>query len=379
MASKRILFVANTAWSMYNFRMGLMKTLLQKGFTVLVAAPHDHYFDKMEAVGIKMIALEKLQASSANPFKEWGFYNELAAVYKRYRPDLIFHYTIKPNIYGVLAAKRLNIPAVAVTTGLGYVFTNNNMVSLVGRWLYRYALPKAETVWFLNREDLATFQAHIGLQPQKTLLLPGEGIDTQAFTRRSTIDFTETVFLFTGRMLFEKGVEILVSSVKQLKARGYGFTCLLLGFLDVKNPSAVPRERLMQWQNEGLITYLGSTDDVKPYLEKANCFVFPSYYSEGVPKSLLEAACMEMPIITTDNVGCRDVVEHGRTGLIAEPKCVASLTEKMEQFLNLSTDQKMQMGLAARKKVEVGFGEDQVIAIYLQQIRKVLKIDDVGV
>ncbi|WP_257658294.1 glycosyltransferase family 4 protein [Parapedobacter lycopersici] len=373
MKGKRILFVANTAWSMYNFRLGLMKTLRDLGCRVSVAAPYDAYSDKMTEAAIDVIRLEKLRASGKNPFDEWAFYRELLSVYKHYKPDLIFHYTIKPNIYGVLAAKKLGIPTIAVTTGLGYVFNNRNLVSLAGRWLYRYALPKADAVWFLNREDQASFRTHIGLSQEKMRLLPGEGINTSIFERRVPLDFTDTVFLFTGRMLYEKGVEVLVSSVRRLRGEGYTFTCLLLGFLDIENPSAIPREKLMQWEKEGLITYLGSTDNVLPYLEKANCFVFPSYYSEGVPKSLLEAASMEMPIITTDNVGCRDVVEHGKTGLIAVPKSESSLAERMEQFLNLSRQEKIKMGQLGREKVRGAFGEDQVISIYLRSIGAMLE------
>lgn len=373
MRDRRILFVANTAWSMHNFRLGLMKALLARGCQVFVAAPYDFYIDKMTDVGIEVICLEKLRASGANPFNEWAFYRELLAVYKLYKPDLIFHYTIKPNIYGVLAAKKLGIPTIAVTTGLGYVFTNRNLVSLAGRWLYRYALPKANAVWFLNREDLAGFRMHIGLPQHKTQLLPGEGIDTSVFERRTAIDFTNTVFIFTGRMLYEKGVELLVSSVKQLRKKDHRFSCLLLGFLDIENPSAIPREKLVQWEEEGLVNYLGSTDNVRPYLEKANCFVFPSYYSEGIPKSLLEAASMEMPIITTDNVGCKDVVEDGKTGFLAQPKSVASLTEKMERFLNLPVEEKIKMGKLGREKVRTVFDEYHVISIYLHSITSILE------
>src|SRR5690606_3254480 len=306
---------------------------------------------------IQMVHLRKLRASSANPFNEWAFYRELLTVYQQWQPDLIFHYTIKPNIYGVLAAKKLGIPTIAVTTGLGYVFTNRNLISLIGRWLYRYAMPNADRIWFLNREDQASFRMQIHLQPEKMQLLPGEGIDTISFKRRTPIDFNDTVFIFTGRMLYEKGVEVLVSAVRRLREKGYIFTCLLLGFTDIKNPSAIPREQLDRWQEEGLVTYLGSTDDVQPELEKANCFVFPSYYSEGVPRSLLEAASLEMPIITTDNVGCRDVVDDGMTGFIAAPKSIHSLTDKMEQFLNLSISEKAKMGQLGRSKVETAFGE----------------------
>ena len=372
MKEKRILFVANTAWSMYNFRLGLMKKLIAYGYRVFVAAPHDAYSDKMTQSAIEVIPLQKLQASSANPFHEWAFYRELLAVYRHYRPDLIFHYTIKPNIYGTLAAKKLGIPAIAVTTGLGYVFTNRNLVSLAGRMLYRYALPKASGVWFLNREDLASFQEHIGISIDKTTLLPGEGINTEAFKRKAAIDFAKTDFIFTGRMLYEKGVEVLVSSVRQLREKGYVFTCVLLGFLDVQNPSAISRQTIAEWEAEGLVVYLGSTDNVLPYLEKANCFVFPSYYSEGIPRSLMEAASMEMPIITTNNVGCRDVVEHKRTGFISVPRSVQSLTEKMEQFLQLSESEKTKMGVLGRKKVQETFGEDQVIKIYLNSIAAIL-------
>src|SRR5690606_4289008 len=137
--------------------------------------------------------------------------------------------------------------------------------------------------------------------------------------------------------------------------------------------SAIPRAKLIQWEKEGLIRYLGSTDNVLPYLGQANCFVFPSYYSEGVPKSLLEAASMEMPIITTNNVGCRDVVEDGRTGFVAIPKSVTSLTEKMEAFLNLSIPEKISMGQLGREKVHAAFGEDQVISIYLRTIAPIFE------
>ena len=379
MKDRCILFVANTAWSMYNFRLGVMKTLLARGYRVLVAAPYDAYVDKMIDAEIEVVCLKKLRASSANPFGEWAFYRELLAVYKQYRPDLIFHYTIKPNIYGVLAAKKLGIATVAVTTGLGYVFTHRNLVSLAGRWLYRYALPAADAVWFLNREDMASFHQHIGLPSHKTELLPGEGINTSIFKRSLPIDFTDTVFIFTGRMLYEKGVELLVSSVRQLKKKGYHFSCLLLGFLDMENPTAIPREKMMQWEDEGLVTYLGSTDNVLPYLEKANCFVFPSYYSEGMPRSLLEAASMEMPIITTNNVGCRDVVIQGQTGFVAEPKSVTSLTEKMEAFLNLAADEKLKMGKLGRERVHNEFGEEQVISMYLHNITSILGPKDVEV
>src|SRR5690606_5977785 len=212
-----------------------------QGCRVIVAAPYDVYSDKMTEAKIQMVHLRKLRASSANPFNEWAFYRELLTVYQQWQPDLIFHYTIKPNIYGILAAKKLDIPAIAVTTGLGYVFTNHNLVAIAGRWLYRYALPKAHAVWFLNRDDLVSFRRYIGLPKHKMQLLPGEGIDTTAFKRRTAIDFGNTVFIFTGRMLYEKGVALLVSSVKALKEKGYAFTCLLLGFLDIENPSAIPR------------------------------------------------------------------------------------------------------------------------------------------
>jgi glycosyltransferase involved in cell wall biosynthesis len=372
-----LVFVANTAWSMYNFRKGLLERLTKEGHKVAVIAPYDEFSSKLEDLGVKFYALTTIQNKGKNPFRDILFINELKYLYKKINPSLIFHYTIKPNIYGTIAASHLKIPSIAITTGLGYAFTHKNAISIIVTNLYRFALKKSKEVWFLNKEDESAFLKNNIIRKNQSFVLNGEGIDTSLFCalpKNFPVPDKKRRFILIARLLYDKGVEEFAKASAILHKRGYQFECQVLGFLDVKNPKAISRKQIYLWQQQGLITYLGVTTDVKPFIEAADCMVLPSYYGEGIPRTLMEAASLSKPVITTNNVGCKEVVEDGLTGLLCKVKDAEDLAAKMEAILNLPESELVKMGKAGRAKMVAEFEESLVIGKYIQTITKYITI-----
>lgn len=362
---------------MYNFRKGIFSYLLRNNFHVIVVAPKDSYVSNLINLGVEYIPLEQLNSKGANPWKDYIFYKELITLYTQLAPDIIFHYTIKPNIYGTLAAKKVNIPSIAIVTGLGYTFTHKNLVSRVALLLYKKALSKANETWFLNPDDKQTFIDNKITSESKSFTLPGEGVDTTYFKPVENEGNGETghvKFILIARMIYDKGVEEFVNASKILKKRGHDFDSLLLGFMDVINPRAITKEKMSEWEKEGLVKYLGATDDVVPFIHAADCIVLPSFYREGIPRTLLEGASMAKALITTDNVGCKEVVDNNITGYLCKMKDPVDLADKMEAFIMLSMEEKKEMGIKGRDKMISMFDEERVISIYEEKIRKILKI-----
>ena len=367
---KRIAIVSNTSWSVFNFRLGLLKTLKQNGYEVLVIAPKDEFSERIIAEGVSYFELY-LDNQGMNPLRDAFTLRQLTQLYKRLQIDFVFHYTIKPNIYGSWAARFNRIPCVAVTTGLGHLFLQDNWAAMVAQWLYRISLRYSLEVWFLNKEDIQTFVSK-GIAPiQKTFLLPSEGINTRYFKRRRPAKPHQTFqFLFLGRIIWDKGIGEYVAAARQLSDEFPNVSFQVLGFLEVQNPNAVPTEQMNEWVQEGAIDYLGVSSDVRPYLENASCVVLPSSYREGISRVLLEAAAMEVPIITTDNVGCRDVVQHTVNGFLCEPKNTADLVAKMREMILLPDAQRLEMGRKSREIVITQFSEEVVLKHYLAFLSK---------
>jgi glycosyltransferase involved in cell wall biosynthesis len=375
---QKLLFVGNTAWSMYNFRKGILKYLLQNGFHVMVAAPEDEYAEKLEALGIEFIPLRKLEAKGMNPVREYFFYRELIKLYRDHQPALVFHYTIKPNIYGTMAAASLNIPSIAITTGLGYTFTHKGIASVAARMLYRYSLAKAREVWFLNEDDRQVFIDTRIIPSSKSFLLPGEGIDTEHFSPENGQPYAQDEnikplrFALIARMILDKGVAEFVEASRILRKKGLEFESVLIGFMDVLNPSSISKDQMDRWEKEGVVQYLGVTSDIIPFLAAADCVVLPSFYREGIPRTLLEGASMSKIVITTDNVGCREVVDDGITGFLCKVKDPEDLAHKMEHVLRLLPAQRHEMGQKGREKMIRTFDERIINNIYNSKIRLIL-------
>jgi len=364
---KKIAIVSNTSWSVYNFRLGLIKRFQELGHDVTIIAPRDNFSAKLVSEGFSFNDIYTNNYST-NPFNDLRTLFQLRKLYKQNKFDFIFHYTIKPNIYGTLAARWCNIPSIAITTGLGRLFAyNNKIVKQLSNLLYQIAARYSQQVWFLNESDINTFINKGIISKEKTFLLPSEGINIQKFKPQQpqTPPSDNLTFLFAGRIIWDKGVKEFVEAAKIIKNKYPNIEFHILGFIDPSNPNSVPYKTIQQWQKKKIIKYLGETEDVRPYLNKTSCLVFPSFYNEGISRILLETAAMAKPIITTDNVGCRDVVQDNYNGYLCESKNVADLVNKLEKFIALPNHEKEQMGLNGRKVIIENFDEEIIIKKYI--------------
>lgn len=393
--SPKVLLVSNTAWSIANFRDELIRALLAAGYEVVAVAPPDEYVPRIEALGVRFVPLA-MDNKGTHPGRDFGLFLRFLSLLRRERPAVFLGYTIKPNVYGGLAARLLGIAAINNVAGLGTAFIRDTWLTRVVEGLYGVGLSGAKKVFFQNDEDTALFLARRLVRPNVIERLPGSGVDTKRFApelfpchpdprhhredgnvdsrirgKYGDVGLRPFRFLLSARLLWDKGVGEFVEAARQLLQEGVAAEFQLLGFLDVENRSAVARNNVEAWEREGLVRYLGTVDDVRPMIVQADCIVLPSY-REGVPRSLLEAASMAKPIITTDAVGCRDVVSDSVNGYLCRPRDSKDLARHMRQMMALSPEERRKMGLAGREKMVREFDENIVIGRYLETIQEIL-------
>jgi len=365
----KVVIVLNTAWNLVNFRAGLIRAMVADGFDVVAVAPFDEFAGRLSELGCRFIALS-MENQGINPVRDLLLLWRLYKLLQRERPTVFLGYTVKPNVYGSLAAHALGIPVINNISGLGAVFIKKNWLTLLVSQLYKLALSRSAKVFFQNKEDCQMFVDGDLVRKTVTDIVPGSGLNLSHFQPMSVTENSARFrFLLIARMLWDKGVGEYVEAARIIKRRGTSVEFCLLGFLDVQNPAAVSRTQMDQWHAEGLVTYLGVADDVRPFIAGADCIVLPSY-REGTPRTLLEAAAMGKPIIATDAVGCREVVEDGVNGFMCKTRDAYDLSLKMEQMLNQSADDRAAMGRHGRDKVEREFDEQLVIEKYLATIHE---------
>ena len=340
---------------------------------MLAVAPFDDYAKRLATLGCRFVALP-MDNQGTNPWRDTFLLFRFWLLLRRERPAAFLGYTVKPNIYGSLAANFLGIPVVNNIAGLGAVFIRNGWLVRVVRVLYRAALKHSSKVFFQNEDDLRLFIAYGLVNPAITGLLPGSGINLQRF---SPVDEVAQKphkvfrFLLIARMLRDKGVGEYVEAARRLRQEGFDVECCLLGFLDVQNPAAISRAEMEAWVASGDVRYMGVSDDVRTEIAEADCVVLPSY-REGTPRTLLEAAAMGMPIVTTDAVGCREAVDDGVNGFLCKVGNAADLARCMKKMLALDSAQRAAMGAAGRRKMEQQFDEKIVIERYLEALRAIV-------
>jgi len=363
--NKRIILSGNTAWGMYNFRHKLLEHLVAEGYEVYVSAPYDEtFFKKLEDCGCHTIDMP-VSAKGTNPVKDFLLLLKYRRLFKQLKPFLSITYTIKPNIYGSMAAQWCGVKHLPVTTGLGYVFLTDNLTSKVAKWLYRIAFAKAHEVWFLNEADVQTFRSLNLIEPEKIQLLNSEGVDTGYFSffDRSQRQRSELRFLYVGRLLYDKGLGEYVEAATRLKKKYPQAEFHVLGNYWHDNPSAIDEATIKQWVSSGTIVYDGGTNDVRPNLHEADCMVLPSY-REGMSCSLMEAAATGLPLVATDVPGCRELVRQGESGFLCKVKDSTSLEQALERIILLSHEQRIAMGRESRRFMEQEFAVEKVIRQY---------------
>lgn len=370
---RKVVISINTAWNIYNFRVGLVRAMIQEGYEVIALAPEDEYSQRLREMGCRVVNLP-MDNNGTHPGRDMLLFTRYYLELRSLNPDAFLSYTIKPNIYGSLAARALGIPVVNNIAGLGATFIRDSFVTKIVRTLYKVALKRSHKVFFQNADDRELFVGS-GLVPQRiTGLVPGSGLNLSYYVPapQSASSQRPFRFLLVARMLKDKGIEEFAEAARLVRQKHTAVEFHLLGAPGTGNPNAIPAEQLAGWEQEGLLTYLGKTDDVRTFLAAADCVVLPSY-REGVPRSLLEAAAMARPIIATDVVGCRDAVDDQVTGLLCQVKSALSLAEKMSAMMNMPAEARARMGAAGRRKVEAQFDEQIVIQKYLQALDSIAK------
>jgi glycosyltransferase involved in cell wall biosynthesis len=371
---KALLF-ANTDWYLFNFRLPLAHALREAGVEVVLLSPDGRYGEKLRAAGFRWHALD-MQRRSLNPFRELGLLAQIARFYRRENPDIVHHFTLKSVIYGSLAARAAGIPrCVNAVTGMGYVFANNAPRARLLRpflsGLLRMALRGDRHRLILqNGDDLNAFTQAGLIASDRIRLIPGSGVNTGVFKPAYPPDPHQPILrvLFAARLLWDKGLSEFIDAAGKLHQLGLPIEFLIAGDPDPGNPASVPESVVQAWRNDGVVQVLGHVEDMAACLRGVDVAVLPSY-REGVPKSLIEAAASGLPIITTDAPGCRDVVEHGVTGLLVSCRDSVALADAIH-FMLRNADLRLKMGVAGREKILREFDERIVLSKTLQVYRE---------
>lgn len=362
---RRLVITVNAAWNLVNFRAGLIRALISDGWEVVAAAPDDPgQRAALEAMGCRFVPIE-MTSRGMSVVHDLRVLLAFRRLFRLERPAAMLGYTIKPNIYGSVAARWSGVPTINNISGLGTGFMRAGPLQRLVVLLYRLGLKGSHTVFFQNEDDRALFVARRMVRAEQTALLPGSGIDLHRFGPAPPPDPARPgpTFLMIARLVYDKGVREFVEAARIVRQQRPDARFVLLGFLGVDNQTAVAADDVAAWEAEGVLTYHPPTDDVRPAIADADVVVLPSY-REGTSRVLLEAAAMARPIVATDVPGCREVVEDGISGLLCPVRDAEGLALAMLRMCDATPAERAAMGAAGRAKVEREYDEALVIAAY---------------
>jgi glycosyltransferase involved in cell wall biosynthesis len=376
LARLKVLLFANTEWYLYNFRLSLARALQEAGAEVLLISPPGPYGAKLAKAGFRWIPLP-MDRRSLNPLRELRLLLLLIRLYRREHPDVVHHFTIKCVVYGSFAARVAGIQKrINAVAGMGYIFAENGsrarLLRPLVRWLMRIAVAGRQARLILqNMQDCEAFLRDKLADEKHIRLIRGSGVNTHHF--RPTMPLKQSGFrvILAARLLWDKGIQEYVSAALELKRIGLDIEFLLAGSPDLGNPDSVPQEAIRAWSDAGLITAIGHVEDMPTWFRQVDLAVLPSFYGEGVPRSLIEAAACGLPIITTDMSGCRDIVANGVNGLLVPARNAAALAEAIK-FLYENPHKRAAFGAAGREKVLREFDETIVLKKTLDVYRELM-------
>lgn len=358
---------ANQAWNLVNFRAGLITGLIEQGFAVHALAPPDAEMEKrLHALGCGFTPVH-MDPSGLSPLRDLTTFLEILRTLRQLRPAAWLSWTIKPNVYGSLAAGLLGIPALPNVSGLGTAFIRRNLLTLIAVRLYRAGFRRAPTVFFQNADDRDEFIDGKMVRREQARLLPGSGIDPDHWDLPSGTRGRPRQFLMLARVVADKGVREFVAAAKLVKARWPDARFLLMGELAPANRTAIGPGEVHEWVRDGTIEYRYPVADVRPHIAAADVIVLPSY-REGLSRVLLEASAMARPIVTTDVPGCRDIVLDGENGFLCQPRDAESLARALCRAAMLDETTWRTMGAAGRARVLAEFSQQKVNSIYFEAL-----------
>lgn len=363
----KILMLANDSTYVYNLRQEVISAMLAQGWQVEVVCEKKQHWEELSEMGCQMLSLG-VSRHGKNPLQDLALLRNYGLLLDAECPDVVLTYNIKPNVYGGIACAKRGIPYLVNVCGLGTPVENPGPMQVLTVALYKRGVKKAACVFFQNQENEDFFNAR-RISPGHHHLLPGSGVNTARFSllpypKGKTVDF-----LFISRVMKEKGIDQYLEAARVIHARHPETIFHILGGCDDESY----RKTLEKMETAGIIRYHGQQPSVLPFQEISACTVHPTYYPEGMSNVLLESAACGRPIITTDRSGCREIVEDGVNGFVCRQKDSVNLIAQIEKFLALPWEQRREMGLAARRKVEEEFDRQIVVDAYLTEIEAAVK------
>ena len=363
----KVLILANNSVGLYKFRKELLDALLDQKNEVYISLPNGDFVPEMERMGCHFIDTE-ISRRGVNPVTDLKLLAKYVSIIKSVKPNIVFTYTIKPNVYGGLACQWCKVPYVVNVTGLGTAVENGGVLQKITLSLYKMGLRKAQKVFFQNKNNMQ-FMFNHGVVKGAFALIPGSGVNLEHFSPIPYPTESEGIhFVFISRIMHEKGIDQYLDAAVYFTnrfnaAQGPRTVFHVCGFCEKEYQG-----KLDELVANKTVVYHGMVRDIRQVLKDAHCTVHPSFYPEGISNVLLESSASGRPIITTDRSGCREVVDDGVNGYIVKQRDSKDLIEKMEKFIALSHEQKMQMGLAGRAKVEREFDRQIVVNAYLKEM-----------
>ena len=364
---RKIMLIANDSTYVYNLRREVIETFITNGDKVVVVCEKKQHTEKLEQLGCSFCFIT-VERHGKNPFKDLLLMKTYKKIIEKEQPHVVLTYNIKPNVYAGIVCGKLKIPYLVNVCGLGTPVENPGLMQILTVQLYKLGVKKAACVFFQNSENEQFFNQR-NMAPGKHCLLPGSGVNVSHF---QVLEYpqTETIdFLFISRVMKEKGIEQYLQAAEQIHQKYPNVIFHILGGCD----DAIYKEKLNDLQQQGIIQYHGQQKDVLPFQKMSACTIHPTYYPEGMSNVLLESAACGRPIITTDRSGCREIIDDGINGFICKQKDTEDLIKQIEKFLSLSWQQRKDMGLAGRAKVEKEFDRQIVVNAYLNEVKAALK------
>jgi len=371
----KIILTANTDWFLYNFRYALIHHLLDNGFEVVLVTPPGKYHQRFLDDGFKWIPW-KLRRRSVMPWVELSALLRIAQICSLERPDIIHHHTIKPVLYGSLAAALVRTPVIVNSiSGRGYVFSGGDfqsrLIQRIIRPFYRRVLQNtSSTVIFENQADQNYFIESGLVLPKQSCLIEGVGADPERFSPTPEPEEGPIIIVMAARTLWDKGVGVFVDAARILKQR-LQVRMVLVGEPDPGNPRSLKARALKEWHRQGIIEWWGWQQDMERIFQQAHIVALPTMYGEGVPRALIEGAACGRPVVATDMPGCRSVVQHEHNGLLIPPKDPNALAQALER-LALDPALRMRMGAAGRQIVLAKFTHSQINQATMQVYQHLL-------
>ncbi len=361
----KVALLGNDTTYVYNLRREIIERLIREGYEVDIFGELLLFQEELKAMGCKLVGIP-ISRHGTNPFSDLKLLNTFTKKLKESKPDIVISYNIKPNVYGGMACKHLHIPYLPNITGLGTSVENPGLMQKLTIKLYKIGISKADCVFFQNEENHQFFINHKMLgKTSRAKVLPGSGVNLVTYPLLTYPDEQTTHFLFVARVLKEKGIDLFLSAARKYHNENVKFH--ICGICDDEKY----REVLDEEEKNGTIIYHGEQKNMRPFFEMCSCVLHPSYYPEGMSNVLLEGAASGRPLICTDRAGCREVVQNGETGFVMPVKDELAVLDAVKKFLSLSWEERKQMGLAARRKVEREFDRQIVVNEYMKEIRRI--------